>query len=77
MCNLKMYIEDVFQKAKKIDPKLVRHILKNLKKADFDPTLLHVTLNDCSLKDEYMLKPLIETYKCRHWQIRSLNLTDC
>jgi hypothetical protein len=24
-----------------------------------------------------MLKPLIETYKTRHWQIRSLSLVDC
>ena len=24
-----------------------------------------------------MIKPLIETYKCRHWQIQSLTLYDC
>lgn len=52
-------------------------MLKNLKKADFDPSLLHVAINDIELKDDYKLKPLIETNKCRHWQLRSLSLTSC
>ena len=77
MCSLKMYIETVVEKNRKVDPLLIKQLRSNLKKSDFHPSQLHLDITGCTLKDEYMMRPLIETYKCRQWQIRSLSLKEC
>lgn len=72
-----MYIDETCSESHKIDPAIVRGILFNLKKAEFHPDMLHIKYASVVLNQEYQLKALLETYKCRHWQIKSITLHDC